>query len=361
LRCEITADFKRVGKRSMQAELEKTNVMLHNENQMLKSMLQQYQDRGEVLGYTKDFTPQPMSERDAPSHQLANDESHDAALLLNLKAGHDLLGPRATPPGPHRRLGERGLSQERIRQLWDEYFDHYHRFLPVLDPMKDQPDAVFEQSEFLFWTVIIIAARHFAEDPDLLLRLMSAYKDLVKDIIFKPPTNHYVVKALCLICTWPLPVSSTTNDITLSISGVMMKFAMHLGLHRPSHPMDFSRTRVQLREEDVKDRLQTWLVCNLVAQNVSTGFGQPPDTVYDATLSQPVSNPDLQTRLEIEKLADKITEMIYTPQQHIDPSEYHVKANILAQDLQRLESKPELTERKYQDTPPVKLSNHEKR
>ena len=102
----------------------------------------------------------------------------------------------------------------------------------------------------------------------------------------------------------------------------MMKFAMHLGLHRPSNPMDFSRTRVQLKEEDISDRLKTWVVCNLIAQNISTGYGQPPETVYDSTLTNPLHSANepfkyshLHTRLELEKLADRVTRWVYSPQQ----------------------------------------------
>jgi Fungal specific transcription factor domain len=333
----------------MQAELEKNNQYLSQENEMLKRLLHQYQG-GEVSMY-KDFTPQPMSDREMSGHVLPqNDESHDAALLLNLKQGHDLVGTRSSPPGPHRRLGERGLSAERIRQLWDEYFENYHDFLPILDRSKDTPDVVYEQSEFLFWTIILIAARHFPEDTSLLQRLVKPYLELIKETICKPPNGYHMVKGLCLVCTWPPPVSSTSSDMAFFLSGVMMKFAMHLGLHRPSHPMDFSRFKVQLREEDIRDRLQTWLACNLVAQNISTGYGQPPDTVYDGTLSQPVHNPFLQTRLDIEKLADKITRTVYSPQLNSgfveDSTSLHVKAAILAQDLQRFDSIADLSNRK---------------
>jgi hypothetical protein len=353
-----------VGKRSQQAELERNNDLLARQTDELKRQLIAYREIETELEAYKSYMRRQMASGDSlpvPGLGLGlssvlpqDDDSHDAALLLNLKQGHEATGSgaRASPAGRQKKLGDILLHPDQLDKLWAEYFANYHMFLTVLDPLKDTPDAVFEKSSVLFWTVVTIAARHYDEDSRLLQRLAAPYMDLVRETISRPPSNHYVVKALCLLCTWPLPVSSTTADMTFPFSGVMMKFAMQLGLHRPSHPMDFSRERVQLREEDISDRLQTWAICNLVAQNISTGYGQPPETVYDVTLNTPLttSSAHLRTRLEIEKLADKITRTVYTSQQQhnaaYDDASLNVKAAIMAQDLQRLESSLDLSDRK---------------
>jgi hypothetical protein len=77
-----------------------------------------------------------------------------------------------------------------------------------------------------------------------------------------------VVKALCLLCTWPFPTSSTSTDPTFMFSGVMMQMAMQIGLHRPSHTQDFSKFRMELHEDEIKDRVLSWAICNLVAQRL---------------------------------------------------------------------------------------------
>lgn len=46
----------------------------------------------------------------------------------------------------------------------------------------------------------------------------------------------------------------------------MIQVAMQLGLHRPSHSQDFSKFRVELIEEELRDKVQTWAICNIVAQ-----------------------------------------------------------------------------------------------
>lgn len=45
-----------------------------------------------------------------------------------------------------------------------------------------------------------------------------------------------------------------------------MQVAMQLGLHRPSHVQDFSKFRVELIEGELRDKVKTWAVCNIVAQ-----------------------------------------------------------------------------------------------
>ncbi|KAL2000793.1 hypothetical protein VTN02DRAFT_2638 [Thermoascus thermophilus] len=103
------------------------------------------------------------------------------------------------------------------------------------------------------------------------------------------------------------------------LCGMMMQVAMQLGLHRPSHVQDFSKFRVELIEAELRDKVRTWAICNIVAQRVATGYGQPPSTLYDWTLSSSDSADsnfklpaDIKPRLEIEKFCDKITKTLYS-------------------------------------------------
>lgn len=258
-----------------------------------------------------------------PAHP---DDSHDAALLLNLKQSDpNRTTPvgRVTPLGKTQQLGTVILTSDVIEALWAEYYCHYHPFVPVLAPDVDNPSHVLGRSKFLFWTIIMVGSRHFQGDTTLFGRLQAPYKELVKEMVTKAPARdqHHAVKALCLLCSWPLPVTSTTDDMTFTNSGIMMKFAMHLGIHRPSSPADFNNIPINLRAEQITDRLRTWACCNLVAQNVSTGYGQPPETVWDSTLVPqgvghvPHALVELQSRIPIEQAVDNVTRTIYRLEQ----------------------------------------------
>lgn len=50
------------------------------------------------------------------------------------------------------------------------------------------------------------------------------------------------------------------------LSGLMMQIAMQLGLHRPVQAEEFTTFRMEVQGEAMKDRLQTWVICNIVAQ-----------------------------------------------------------------------------------------------
>jgi hypothetical protein len=365
LRCEITADFKRVGKRSQQAELERNNEILAQQVDELSKALAASQEREAEMKRHEYHLRRQLDERNQmaeftntpPQHDSG---SHDAELLLNLKQSA-IDGPtasRSTPLGRTRQLGNVTVFGDAVDKLWDEYFTKYHTFLPVLDAKLDSPDTIIRRSNILFWTVIMVACRHYEDDPNLLSRLTVPYAEHLKDTISRPPKEdqHHVVKALCLLCTWPLPVSSSTDDMTFTLSGIMMKFAMHLGIHRPSNPSDFNNIPIDLRADEITDRLKTWAICNLVAQNVSTGYGQPPETVYDATLQIRLDESSsvlayLHPRLEIEKYADKVTREMYCPQENpgskFQESSMNAKATVLVALLKQLETSVNLSNRTY--------------
>lgn len=50
------------------------------------------------------------------------------------------------------------------------------------------------------------------------------------------------------------------------LSGLMMQIALQLGLHRPVQTEEFTTFRMDVRGEELKDRLHTWINCNIVAQ-----------------------------------------------------------------------------------------------
>ncbi|KAF1990437.1 hypothetical protein K402DRAFT_370443, partial [Aulographum hederae CBS 113979] len=352
LHCRIDDGFRRVGKRSKYAELERDKEQLENQ---VYDLQRQLANRSASTGTAPFYAPPNGSSTHSSAIyaglQAGQDQldSRDAvASLLDLKEGGS--GPFRTSPNSRllKSLGDVVLAPDRVKDLFDEFWEKYHPFLPLLDREKSA-DYYFELSPLLFWTVVVIGARYFGKDPDLLSKLTSPYTTLVWSVMSKVPQDYRVVQALCLLCTWPLPTSSTSTDATFMFSGLMMKIAMQIGLHRPSHAQDFSRSHIQLRDEDIKDRLRTWTACNIVAQTVSTGYGQPAETLYDATLtprhhdgkeSQLVPD-DLRARLELEKFSDKITKTIYCNNspatESLGEQQGPLYAKMLKNDLEELE------------------------
>lgn len=114
--------------------------------------------------------------------------------------------------------------------------------------------------------IVSVGARRYQADVHLLNSLAGPVTRLVWSTLADIPQSYHVVKALCLLCTWPFPMSSTSTDPTFMLCGIMMQVAIQLGLHRPSHTRDFSKFRVELMESELRDKVRTWAICNTVAQ-----------------------------------------------------------------------------------------------
>ncbi|PYH92433.1 hypothetical protein BO71DRAFT_357272 [Aspergillus ellipticus CBS 707.79] len=327
LDCKIESHFKRVGKRSRNAEMEREIIELRRQIAVQSSpagtMPPQQPTSLPAAQTPKQETPSQVGSGvyHTPS-AMSTDQymgSHEAvASLLDLRSGFD--GTNYMRNGTHhfKRIEDVAIVPERVTELFNMFFTFYHPFLPFLD--RDQtPDDYHNASPLLFWTIISVGARRFQADTHLLNSLAGPVSRLVWSTLADIPQSYHVVKALCLLCTWPFPASSTSNDPTFMLCGMMIQVAMQLGLHRPSHTQDFSKFRVELIEEELRDKVRTWAVCNIVAQRVATGYGQPPSTLYDWTLSSTDSmDPnfklpdDIRPRLEIEKFCDKVTKSLYT-------------------------------------------------
>ena len=129
-----------------------------------------------------------------------------------------------------------------------------------------------------------------------------------------------------------------------------MQIALQIGLHRPSHTQDFTKFKVELLDEELKDRIRTWAVCNGVAQRVSTGYGQPPGTLYDFTLAPtgPVDSSfrlptEVEGRLLIERFSNNVTKALYSnpsdPVGLVNENERSVLTMFLQREYEDLEQK----------------------
>lgn len=281
-------------------------------------------------------------------HYIDSEEA--VASLLDLRSGLEGGSFLRSPNGhihPARRIESVTLQQDRVLELFRRFFRLFHPFMPLLEPEKSA-DHYYDASPLLFWTIISVAARHYPSDKALLTSLSGPLSRLLWATLADVPQSYIVVKALCLLCTWPLPISSTSSDPTFMLSGLLLTIAMQIGLHRPSHAQDFARFRVEFREEELKDRVKTWGAVNAVVQRVATGLGQPPSTVYDWTLEPSGADEinyhlpqEVQARLTIERFCNKVTKAFYSnrsdPVGLVDDSQRSSLTDFLARDLEDIE------------------------
>lgn len=278
---------------------------------------------------------------------LGASEAAASRSLLDLSQGYRELAPTSYPsitPGTSMTtLGGVTLTESQLTGLYRTYFDCYHPFLPVLNPNLTYK-TYYEEHPLLHWTIIAIAARKYTEKPGLFMELQRPLEEILWNTLAQVPQSYHVCKALALLCTWPLPTSSTSQEPTMMLCGAMFQLAMQFGLHRPSHAQDFMRFRIDLREEDIADRLNTWATINIVAQNVATGNGQPPLArwawfTYGLHLDR--MKPEIQTRCQIEKFCDTVTRTLYTMQRdhvvEVDQAQRGLQIDMYARELGELE------------------------
>jgi hypothetical protein len=320
LECKIESNFKRIGKRSKHAEMEKEIERLRRAVESARNQGFALDEDDEVLHSGVHSAMQSQLQSPVVASQythtrnpslMGSDEA--VSSLLHLKRGGSYALPRIA-----RELGNFRLTEDEESQLFSQFFNYYHPFLPFLNPAQT-PDQYYQQHPLLYWAIIAVASRRYGSDPNLLTKLSTPLTKLLWNTVGDVPQSYFVVKALCLLCTWPLPTSTTSADPTHILCGVMMKTATGIGLHRPSHINDFSRVAVELNKEGLHDRIKTWAVCNTVAQTIGTGYGQPASSLYDWTLAirpgveGPYSlGPELEARLLIERFCDKVSKEMYS-------------------------------------------------
>ncbi|KAM5363596.1 hypothetical protein ACJA88_013466 [Fusarium oxysporum] len=192
--------------------------------------------------------------------------------------------PGIEPPTQHhaspfplarpRALGNIILQIEEIDELFNMYIKHNHPYLPLIDEKKS-PHEYYERSDLLFWVIMAVAARRHKSQPTLLPRLARNVTDLLWKTLRSMSHSISTIRALCLLCTWPFPTSSSTSDPTFMLVGIMLQMSTQMGLHCAFDAQDFAKVPLKLDTSEYSEWVQTWEACNIVAISVSIGCGLP--------------------------------------------------------------------------------------
>jgi transcriptional regulatory protein LEU3 len=110
----------------------------------------------------------------------------------------------------------------------------------------------------------MVGARRFEREPSLRATLTPDYVRLLWSSISEAPQPYHTVKALCLVCFWPIPTDGLAKDPTSQLSGLMMQIALQNMLHLDHKVL--VPFRGELAPAEQRDRLMTWATCNIVAE-----------------------------------------------------------------------------------------------
>ncbi|KAI1177846.1 hypothetical protein F4777DRAFT_166800 [Nemania sp. FL0916] len=147
----------------------------------------------------------------------------------------------------------------------------FHPRLPVL--VSININDIYHTCPFLFWTIISIVSSHttIPSSPGLFDQIAGPFQDMARNEALQAPLPLQKVRALLLLCMWPMPVDCQQKDPSWLYSGIAVNSALYLGLRQSGMSVP-SRGGYP---ETPLDRIITWLGCFFVSGSLSMHLGLP--------------------------------------------------------------------------------------
>lgn len=330
--CHLKPDFKRMSKKAKIALIEKEFAELKRnfcDPQAIAMMKLAPPLSSESIPAS--VTPQPP-----PFRQFSPGYSH----LGTISPGPDIP---VRPPArsstvsvqipdnnlvcEEKSLGSITLDPDTISLLFLEYLRHYHPILPVVDLTKG-PERIYRLCPALFWVIMFVALRRYSDNKFLLLQLSPLIKNILAEITISPITRYnpteeddpimnassvYSVQAFILYTLWPPLTSSLSADSSWNTIGVALFQAIRIGLHSSSQILeeDQKNQTASLQNSMAQEHLRTWIVCNIVSQNIATAFGFPAFVQFDSLRAQYADIPmSIRHHMEIAHFEDQVSKTL---------------------------------------------------
>ncbi|RDW74523.1 fungal specific transcription factor domain-containing protein [Aspergillus mulundensis] len=180
-----------------------------------------------------------------------------------------------------RTLGGVTLSGDEINEIFGLFYRQYVVFMPCLDT-ESSPNLTYEQSEFLFWTIIGTASRTCAKNPTIFPALA---KHIIEMAFLSPMSDcgaWNIVQGLLLVLNWPFPKADGGVDIIFPLTGLLLHVAMMYGMHNPVTSHEFFKTKQPVPHiADISRRSELWAYTVITYQRACLMKGQPPRPLPD--------------------------------------------------------------------------------
>ncbi|KAJ4404648.1 hypothetical protein N0V91_005798 [Didymella pomorum] len=221
----------------------------------------------------------------SPNMDMDRDQSTYSDLSGRTDGSHSLSPGFESRPPTRKGSGSNGtiprmlegyvLDPKRIDDCFMLFFTQYHPLFPILDASLG-PNDYYNLSPFLFWTIIVIGSRRYADDPNVLDKSSQLITPLAFSSMALRSSPMPVIQGLLLLCTWRLPTNSMYKDMTHLMCGSAVHLATQIGLHIAGVGQDFARMPVKKDQEQKVFRARLWLCCVIVSIRTSCAEGIPP-------------------------------------------------------------------------------------
>ncbi|KAI0449846.1 hypothetical protein F5B21DRAFT_517875 [Xylaria acuta] len=165
------------------------------------------------------------------------------------------------------------ISAETVVEAFRIFASLFHPRIPVL--VSININTIHRSSPFLFWTIIIVVASRTMTPlfEQLFNQIARPFQDMARTEALQAPLTLQKIRALLLLCMWPMPVNSQREDPSWIYSGIAVNSALYLGLHRPNSSQP-SRCRSGFKGSPLEG-ITTWLGCFYVTGSLSMHLGLP--------------------------------------------------------------------------------------
>ena len=278
--CIISDHFEREHKRRKLYQLQNETDLLR---QRLSSTTADESEKGtpgrNVPQTSPDFGEQSVSsEQQRCIHGVPVVESFLSSSLSTSTSPHGTKSQTLSRPID----GSVVLEAHTIDELFQLFFSKYADILPILDPSKT-PNQYYNESEFLFWTVIGTASRKYAPNTALLRTTRTKVVNLALSSA-NSNTSKKTIEALLILLTWPFPRNQRALDHTFMLDGLMFQLAVQGGLHAFDSPQEYSRDELRISQHEIDRQAQLWAHCLMTHQSIFMIKGAPSVAFEDITL-----------------------------------------------------------------------------
>lgn len=232
-----------------------------------------------------DSSPSSLS-----SSTLSNSPPRSIGLRLAEEEQNDGYDVVIVPSqGPYT-LENVQLSSEEAEKFHNIFIKDYLDFMPILE--SKSAGNLYSQSEFLFWTVMLIASQS-EPTSDLYLSLVDPVKRLMAKVCwFQTPRSSHVVQALILLSTWPLPNEKMLDDPSQRYITLAHCLGLQLGMHRGKFIYEFSRNQ-KMMPNAVKWRTRAWVGIYICREFLSASMGVPVNIPVDHLIDRAITDPEI--------------------------------------------------------------------
>lgn len=166
------------------------------------------------------------------------------------------------------------ITRSEAENNFRNYYLHFNKYLPIFpDDFFDQInlEEFHKQNDLLFWSIILTSYLNQPETSKY-LHLSNHIKSLVVDKCwFNTPRSVYILSALLILTTWPVPSEkylNTGDNISIKYLSLMKNMALQLGLHRLQFIDEFShKTEINISNElklnnSIRERIYKFININ---------------------------------------------------------------------------------------------------